>query len=242
MIQFVYKELGETPREALERCRREHKINPDTSMTYAGRLDPMAEGWMYVLSGADVHHKIEYSNRDKTYELTILWGVTSDTYDLLGMPQFVCGDVPDTEHLRAELSRWVTTYRQPYPPFSSKPVVGKPLWQWSREGRLHEIVVPTKIVRIYDITHKEHRSITAQELRQTVRYRCSLPTQDFRQDAIIAAWTNEVTPQAAWFGISVIQVRCSAGTYMRSLAAIIGSALGVGGCAYAIKRTHIGGS
>ena len=49
-VNLVYKKLGQTPLEALLDFKNK---NPDFSgsMTYAGRLDPMAEGLLILLSG-----------------------------------------------------------------------------------------------------------------------------------------------------------------------------------------------
>jgi tRNA U55 pseudouridine synthase TruB len=46
----LYKNVGETPLECLERFRVENSEYKDVPMTYAGRLDPMAEGVLIVLA------------------------------------------------------------------------------------------------------------------------------------------------------------------------------------------------
>ena len=48
-VILVYKNIGETPLEAIERAREEENISTDVPITYAGRLDPMAEGLLLVL-------------------------------------------------------------------------------------------------------------------------------------------------------------------------------------------------
>ena len=50
---LVNKQIGETPLEALEKVRREHGFDANLPMTYAGRLDPMAEGLLIVLVGEE---------------------------------------------------------------------------------------------------------------------------------------------------------------------------------------------
>ena len=240
MIGQVYKELGETPLEALERYRREEGKASNVPMTYAGRLDPMAEGWMYVLSGEDVYRKEEFTALDKSYELHVLWGVETDTYDLLGVPHVRGGEGPARDALETELSRWHTTFEQPYPPFSSQPVNGVPLWQWAREGKLHDIVLPTKEVTIYEIEHRGDYTIPAGDFVDTVRERCDLVRQDFRQGEIKEVWGKNLSGVASVFTVSKLSVSCSAGTYMRSLAHELGKRFGCGGCAFWIKRYCIG--
>jgi tRNA U55 pseudouridine synthase TruB len=55
-------------------------------MTYAGRLDPLAEGLMIVLTGDDCMKKDEYTNMSKQYEVhSACLASATDTYDLLGI-------------------------------------------------------------------------------------------------------------------------------------------------------------
>ncbi len=83
-VIITYKNQGETPLESLEKVRKEHSISADIPMTYAGRLDPMAEGVMILLVGEECKNKDQYLGLDKTYKFEILVGFETDTYDLLG--------------------------------------------------------------------------------------------------------------------------------------------------------------
>ena len=47
----LYKEKGETPLERLDRFREENPEYGEVKLSYAGRLDPMAEGVMLILIG-----------------------------------------------------------------------------------------------------------------------------------------------------------------------------------------------
>ncbi|MEX1026955.1 MAG: hypothetical protein WD049_02955 [Candidatus Paceibacterota bacterium] len=246
-IYEVYKKLGETPLEALERARREYGESADAPMTYAGRLDPVAEGLLLVLSGEDVHRKPECAGLDKTYTLDVLWGIETDTYDLLGIPQKGTETVDplESESDRSlEYEKWIGEFEQEYPPYSAQPVHGKPLWRWAREKRLSEITMPTKQVVISSIKHAGDREITIDELLETVRHRCSIVSGDFRQAEIGKAWEQLHDPSAEHFrkvfSVTRFEVSCSSGTYMRSLAHEMGKSLGPGACAYWIYRDRIG--
>jgi tRNA pseudouridine55 synthase len=83
----VYKNLGETPLQCLERYRLEAGIEAGVPMTYAGRLDPMAEGDMIILVGEECKGKDKFLPLRKEYEMEVLLGVETDTYDLLGIFQ-----------------------------------------------------------------------------------------------------------------------------------------------------------
>lgn len=84
-IIVLWKEEGETPLGCIERARREGRIAEDEKATYAGRLDPMAEGVLLVLVGDGVYEKDEYLKLSKEYEVDVLIGVSSDTGDILGI-------------------------------------------------------------------------------------------------------------------------------------------------------------
>jgi tRNA pseudouridine55 synthase len=80
----VYKKCGETPLECiniLKNANYELKFLP---MTYAGRLDPLAEGVLLILMGDECLKKDEYLNLSKEYEVDILFGFETDTYDVMG--------------------------------------------------------------------------------------------------------------------------------------------------------------
>ena len=55
---LLYKELGQTPLE----CILEYKKNTgeERPMTYAGRLDPMAQGLLLCLVGEECKNKDQY--------------------------------------------------------------------------------------------------------------------------------------------------------------------------------------
>jgi len=239
MITQIYKKLGETPLQALERFRIQHGIHPDVRMTYAGRLDPMAEGWMYLLSESDVHHKEEYSTRNKTYTLQIIWGIETDTYDLLGIPYIVLDHeyAIDNSILMSEITKIRgETFQQVYPPYSSKTVHGKPLWKWAREKQLHTITIPDRTVTLHAIDYIKQRSITSHQLYNVIKHRCRAVTGDFRQVEIQDKWDIICHQQSRMFTITTLCITCSAGTYMRSLAHMLGKSMGCGACAFSIVR------
>ena len=53
-VYNVFKPQGLTPLEALERLREKLKLPKELKITYAGRLDPMAEGVLILLAGSKV--------------------------------------------------------------------------------------------------------------------------------------------------------------------------------------------
>jgi tRNA U55 pseudouridine synthase TruB len=145
----IYKHVGETPLEALQRFRTDYPGYNDTRLSYAGRLDPMAEGELLVLEGEENDRRGEFLGVDKTYEFQVLFGYATDSFDLLGLPQTDTGNTFNSKFYRKDkLTRRLTvicedlkgSWSMRYPPYSSKTVEheGKqtPLWQLARSGDL----------------------------------------------------------------------------------------------------------
>ncbi len=86
------KKRGETPLELLHSWKIEYsKVNPlilTTPLSYAGRLDPMAEGKMLVLIGDECKKQSAYIKLDKEYEIEIVLDLKTDTGDVLGMAKY----------------------------------------------------------------------------------------------------------------------------------------------------------
>jgi tRNA U55 pseudouridine synthase TruB len=81
----VQKERGETLAVLLERFRSEYTLDDTTKLTYAGRLDPMAEGLVLVLAGESRFQKDTLLGLAKEYEIEVLFGIATDTLDPLGV-------------------------------------------------------------------------------------------------------------------------------------------------------------
>ena len=80
----LYKQSGETPRERLERLRVQRPHYEHEVLSYAGRLDPMAEGVLLCLVGSANKRREAYLELSKEYVLDVLFGFSTDTYDVLG--------------------------------------------------------------------------------------------------------------------------------------------------------------
>lgn len=234
-IYPIEKKRGETLAILLDRFRGEHGLDWSTKLTYAGRLDPMAEGIVLVLAGEDRFVKDRLLGLDKVYEVEILLGISTDTQDPLGViTETLYKDVSGIEQV-IENMKMITAL--PYPMYSSVPVDGKPLFAHARAGTTIEI--PQKKVTIYSAELLEIKKEFVTTLVQSVLEDVARVVGDFRQEQIIQSWqkllneTSEVT-------IVKMRVHASSGTYMRSLAAWIGEKLGVPALAYRINRIQIG--
>jgi tRNA pseudouridine55 synthase len=245
-MHLVYKQLGETPLACLERVRVENGISADVPMTYAGRLDPMAEGLMILLVGDECKDKESYTGLDKTYEFAILVGFETDTYDLLGLvtqelphPDPLLNKERGLDPVQNVLQSFIGKQQQSYPVYSSKTVDGKQLHTYAREGTVVE--APTHQIEIYNIQCTSTVMIGKTELEKQIQERIGNVVGDFRQAEILKRW-NEVlqkSPQNE-FQMFSCTMDCGAGTYVRQLVHDIGTKLDIPMTTFSIKRTKVG--
>lgn len=212
----VYKEVGETPLEAIS------KLGINEKLSYIGRLDPLADGLMLVLVGDENKKREAYLNLPKTYKFEFICGLRTDTYDVLGLAE-KCGD----GYKKIEVGK----RSQKYPPYSSKPVNGKPLFMWAREGK--NVELPERDIEIFESKIIGERIVSAENLKKIIIDKINLVKGDFRQKEIIERWEEVLTEGE--YKIVTGEVSCSSGTYIRGL-------VNESGCcsALSITRTKFG--
>jgi tRNA pseudouridine(55) synthase len=234
---FVWKNRGETLATLLERFRNEKDLDDTVLLTYAGRLDPMAEGLVPVLAGDDRFNKDKMLGMKKTYEVEILFGVSTDTQDPLGIIEEVKFSQP--KNLEEILEKIKSIKSLPYPAYSSVPVEGKPLFRHARDG--HTVEIPEKKINIYSVKRIEDREQTLEEIVLEIIDSVKKVQGDFRQNEIIENWQNlsEKYPNQEVFVLK-IEIECSSGTYMRSVAKWVGEQVHIPTIAYKIIRTKMG--
>lgn len=239
-LHLVYKEKGETPLQALERLREKEQLGKDVSLTYAGRLDPAAEGLLLILSEKDVYRKEEFLGLSKTYEFEVLFGVTTDTLDVLGIPKlhavpndFVSSKVFDL------LTNFVGTFEWAYPAYSSKTVNGKPLFEYAREDA--NVEIPTRSMTIDSLDVIGIKVVNLEDLETGILETIENVDGDFRQRGIVESWRKMFTLYGnKHFSVVRFKAEVRSGTYIRVLAEKMAESLKLPGMALSIKRTKIG--
>lgn len=241
--KLIWKDVGETPLEALERFRSEHPDLKDVPMAYAGRLDPMASGILLILIGDECKKKEEYLNLDKVYEVEICFGIETDSYDGLGIASAIKG-VDESVRERFEniigdlISKAPFSFSQEYPPFSSKAVGGRQLHALARAGELPE-KIPSKGITIYSVDLVQESFADARLVIEKIIRDIQKIKGDFRQEEIILRWQELINRNSDKLFIARLKVKCSSGTYMRSLAHRLGKDAGTGAFAVSIVRKEI---
>lgn len=239
-VYLVYKNIGETPLEAINRFRESNNKFVSSSITYAGRLDPMAEGLLLLLTNEKVVEKDNYLNLEKTYEVEILWGVETDTEDLLGMVTLTKLQVPSIDSVKDYLKKSVGVLEQSYPAYSSKPVNGKPLFAWAREGRLHEVQIPSHEVSIFNADYLERKEISNFDLYKILEKRIKLVSGDFRQKEILEKWEQVLIDSTQNFTVDKFIISVSSGFYVRQFVSDMAKHFETSGTTFHIKRVKIG--
>ncbi len=238
-VHSLYKNLGETPKEAILRFKKDHPEYEKIPMTYAGRLDPMAEGLLLILSGEQVKEKEKYLGLNKTYEFEILWGFETDTMDILGIDEKRSSKTPKMNELKKILENSKGKFEQKYPIYSSKPVLGKPLFEWAREDE-KKPDLPTHTVEIFQSKFISRRQISSQALLAEIILRVSKVRGDFRQEKIIDEWKKVLLSGEKEFFIDKITIDVSSGFYVRQFVSDLAQILELSATTFHIKRTKIG--
>lgn len=239
-VLTLYKKLGETPLECLNRFRLANPEYNDIPMTYAGRLDPMAEGLLLVLAGDEAKNRDFYTDLPKEYEFEVLFGFETDTYDTLGIVGEYFENSVSDELVKKSLGEFIGNHTQKYPPYSSKTVLGIPLFTWAREGKLGEIEIPTRDISIFSLSYSESKSVSKEYLLLTLKERIESVAGDFRQEEILNTWKTVLSSGPNEYKIFKFHVSCGSGTYVRSLIYELGQKFGCGAIAWSIKRVRVG--
>lgn len=236
----LYKSLGQTPLESIERFRELNKKYDKEKMSYAGRLDPMAEGVLLVLVGDKTKKIGDYLKLDKEYEAEILFGIKSDSCDVLGIAEMGENEEINEKALKKKLKMMKGKYEQKIPKYSSYKIKGKPMFYYARSGKKIEDV--KKVVKIKGIKIKNIYKISSEKLLKEVLRKIDLVKGDFRQEEIKKRWRklfNFSNPPNPKFTVAKVIISCSSGTYIRAIADDVGSFYG-GGLLLSLKRTRVG--
>jgi len=238
----LYKQLGETPRERLERLRVQKPHYEHEVLSYAGRLDPMAEGVMLCLVGSANKRREAYLELSKEYVLDILFGFSTDTYDVLGrvMETGDAGGIT-RDAVQKGLNEFRGHIDQEYPPYSSKTVEGKSLFEWARNNALGALVMPSRTVTIHHIDIKKMYKVPEPVLLAYIEDGIARVTGDFRQEETLRLWHRHLKKEGdREFAAVTVNIECTSGTYARSIAHGLGRELGVPALALHILRTKVG--
>ena len=202
---------------------------------HAGTLDPLATGLLLVCLGKATKRIPELQDGDKVYSATLVLGATTPCYDL---EQAVDKYYP-YEHITRELlettaRQFTGTLMQVPPMFSAVKVDGQRAYDLARTEVTEETsnLIKAKPVKVYGFEITAFREGANHPGIQSAPSTSDFPTKNLYQNPLGKVPPN--LPQAD------VRIHCGKGTYIRSLARDLGSALGSGAFLSALRRERIG--
>lgn len=211
-----HKKIGETPLELIHRIRL---IKPELAtekLSYAGRLDPMAEGEMLIMVGDENNNRENFLSFDKEYEATFLFGTSTDTGDALGLIIDQSNEFPKQQIIDT-IMNFTQIKSQKYPWFSSKTVSGIKLFDHFKNGNLN-IERPVRDVEIKNVEILNFDEIDREEIKKYIIDSINKVNGDFRQDEIVARWGEFFSKNSPQQLHTVkVKILVSSGTYIRVL-------------------------
>ncbi len=238
----LYKPLGETPLQTLEAFQAAHPEYAKEKMTYAGRLDPLAEGVLIALVGEETKNREAYTNLPKEYVFEWIFGLETDTYDLLGLVKEIKNSRETASSLLEKyFADSAQKFSQKYPPFSSKVVGGKSLFSLAKAGRIFEKDLPSHEVEIYESEYLGNREISKETFLKTIEEKIDSVSGDFRQKQILLDWKNRLSKsERETYVVHKARLAVSSGFYVRQFVLDIGKHFDTAAVTFSILRTKVG--
>ncbi len=166
-LLIIDKPAGLTSHDVVNRVRR---ILHEKSVGHLGTLDPLATGVLPLVIGNLTRLAQFYTSSEKTYEGTIRFGFSTDTYDAQGDPTSAPQPVKLAwDQMREIASRFQGVIEQTPPPFSAKKIAGVPAYKLARNHK--EVVLKPVQVEI-----KEFEILTVDNDRASFRARVASGT------------------------------------------------------------------
>jgi len=214
-VLVINKPAGWTSHDVVARART---LLGMPKVGHTGTLDPAATGVLVLCLGRATRIAEYLMHADKAYRAVLRLGVATDTQDATGtVIGRVAETLPDRAAIVAVMNRFVGRRQQVPPMYSAVKVQGVPLYKAARAGR-----TVSRPPREFTVRSLEILSIS--------------PTTE---SAKVGAGGASAGPPPAMIDV-MFDVVCSKGTYVRTLCADIGEALGVGGHLASLERRRVG--
>ena len=132
-VLIVDKTEGPTSHDIVALARRALGVS---RIGHTGTLDPMATGVLPLVVGRATRLAQFLTASDKTYEATIAFGRTTDSYDASGNTVTTSDRRPTPNQLDAAMTRFRGMFDQTPPVFSAKNIDGERAYDLARRGKI----------------------------------------------------------------------------------------------------------
>ena len=178
---------------------------------HAGTLDPLAGGVLVVLTGDDTKKQAKFMEMEKEYVAEIVFGAKSPTYDLEMLPTLVT--TPDSAETFEKIKEILPLFT----------------------GEIEQIIPPysAKKVEGKPMYKLARQGLEMVEQRKTV----TISSIDVMEQKSCELNTDK---GVAVLPCVTLRIKCSSGTFVRSLAHELGEKLKTGGILVSLVRSAVG--
>ena len=142
----IDKPQGITSHDVVDILR---KVFPNVKIGHTGTLDPLATGVLPICIGEATKLTNILTSEDKVYEVTMLLGVETDTYDITGRITFANVLDKDEFYIKERIKRFIGKQSQIPPMYSAIKIDGKRAYSYAREGKTVDL--KPREIEIYSI-------------------------------------------------------------------------------------------
>jgi tRNA pseudouridine55 synthase len=145
----------ETQSARYDNAQKRRRISSDNvfKMGHGGTLDPLATGVLIVGIGRGTKHLSDFLECKKTYETVVLFGKSTDTYDVAGK---VVSEGPTTHITKESVEKQLAGFRgkiQQVPPiYSAIKINGMKLYDYARSGKELPREIESRTVEVSEAT------------------------------------------------------------------------------------------
>jgi tRNA pseudouridine55 synthase len=141
-VLVVDKAEGPTSHDVVTFARRALGVS---RIGHTGTLDPMATGVLPLVIGRATRLAQFLTASDKTYEATLAFGRTTDTYDAAGKATGTSERRPLREDLESALTSFRGTFEQTPPAYSAKNIGGERSYDLARKAKTDVLQRPKAV-------------------------------------------------------------------------------------------------
>jgi tRNA pseudouridine(55) synthase len=248
MKMLLWKPYGITSNYFTSYIKNTYSVD---KICYAGRLDPLAQGIMLILTDNDVKSMDTNLKHDKIYTFDILLGISTSSHDIAGTINEETNNINYThEELYTRLHEFIKTYStQSYPLISSYVInhesYGRhPMW-WYYKNNIN-ITIPNKSITIIDYNIISISKISCNDFYNNAIQRLQTVTnnktfEELNINTIIENYKNKLKiTNPTDYKIKIqMQLKVSSGFYIRQFCSDFGKYINIPTIALDITRTQI---
>ncbi len=252
----ITKDAGITMNQLIDKYKKENNVN---KVCYCGRLDPMARGKVLLLVGDECKDMPLHNKSNKTYQFEILFGISTDTDDTLGLITDI-KYIDNTDRIInfyiMKIQNYIDnllklkSFEQSFHNYSSKRINGIPMWKYMKKNIKESHSVSHSVsynvshsVSLYDFKIDDVKIYNYNDLEENIiniiKKLDENPKVDFREKEIIEKYKEQSIYRNKKIYSVPITITVSSGFYVRQLVSDIKDYLQIPILTYDINRLNI---